>query len=614
MQNQARVVESTNEINEFLGMGVSEVICQALERKQIFKPTPIQAKAIPHGLKGGDVLGIAQTGTGKTLAFGLPLLQKLQNEKGKVVVILPTRELAQQVHEALTPLARLINVNSAVLIGGVSMSGQFRDLSRKPRLIIATPGRLVDMIEQRRIDLADTMGLVLDEADRMLDMGFAPQLNQILKTVPQEKQMMLFSATMPEDILKITQKYMKNPVKIEVAPQGTPAKDVVQDVYYVPADKKFDLLEELLIQTQGPVLVFSRTKFAAKRMTAQLRDYGYTVAEIHSNRSQFQRQEALAGFKNGRFRILIATDIAARGIDVQNISLVINYDLPENSEDYVHRIGRTGRAGNQGRAVSFALPKQRRAIRDIESLMKKALNIIPLPEFKVNQFDRETLKKNQVAMSDEHYQAKRQNQNDDFEFQRPARSNNRSDRGGERRGRGERRGQGERRNGRFDRRSSEKSGYRNSGERSSRFERNDDRRSRFSNEDRNDRGQRSEKRFDSSRRFENNRNTDKSSRPARPDSFQERDRSSYSNKKSFNDNRSDRPRRSDARSSETTGKYSDKKFAGNKKDFGPKNEEKSFFSKSNRIKTKTEKIAQKIESFKNRFKKKSSKFLDDMKD
>lgn len=364
---------------DFDGMGVSFRLLQALQRKNIVTPTPIQRQSIPVGLEGKDILGIAQTGTGKTLAFGIPVLQRLDGHPGKALILLPTRELALQVNDTLAPLGKIFGLKTAVLIGGVPMYSQARDLAQRPRIIIATPGRLIDFLEQGRLRLNEVSIFVLDEADRMFDMGFAPQLNRVVKMLPAQRQTLLFSATMPSEVLKLATAVMAMPVRIEVSPPGSTVKDVDQEIFVIRREAKSSLLEKLLQEITGTVLVFLRTKHGAKKVTSTLKLMGHKVAEIHSNRSQAQRREALSGFKTGRYRILVATDIAARGIDVQDIEAVINFDLPDNSEDYVHRIGRTGRAGKKGRAISFAAPDQRQAILSIERLIRKTLTISRMP-------------------------------------------------------------------------------------------------------------------------------------------------------------------------------------------------------------------------------------------
>ena len=349
-------------------------------------PTPIQHKAIPIATEGKDIIGIAQTGTGKTLAFAIPIIQRLAQKKGRCLVLVPTRELAIQVEEAFQKLASLFGLRTVVIIGGASMHLQLQMLRKNPRVIIATPGRLVDHIDQRTILLADVNVLVLDEADRMLDMGFLPQIERILKYIPKERQTMLFSATIPPDVVRIASSHMKLPVHVEVAPSGTMAERVVHELFIVKKDAKRTLLGKILAQYHGSVLLFSRTKIGAKKITRFIREMGHSAAEIHSDRSLPQRREALDGFKTGKYRILVATDIAARGIDVTGIELVLNYDLPEDSENYVHRIGRTGRAGHEGRAISFATPEQGVDVRNIEKLIKTALPISAHPEFPRESF------------------------------------------------------------------------------------------------------------------------------------------------------------------------------------------------------------------------------------
>lgn len=367
---------------DFRDLGVSTSLIHVLNKNKILTPTPIQKKSIPLGLEGKDILGIAQTGTGKTFAFGLPVLERLKRERGRALIILPTRELAHQVNDALKPLAKTLQMNTVVFVGGESMRNQIRDLSRGPKLMIATPGRLIDLLEQKVLHLRDVSFLVLDEADRMFDMGFAPQLNAILQVLPKQRQTFLFSATMPKPILKLTSAHMTKPTRIEVAPQGTTSDHIEQEVYILPRKAKFSFLENLLKENQGTTLVFSRTKHDANKITRELRRSGHRAVEIHANRTQAQRNEALQGFKSGKYRILVATDVASRGIDVHNIEVVINYDLPDNSEDYVHRIGRTGRAGKSGKALSFACPDQKRKIRLIEKLIRKNLKISSVPSLK----------------------------------------------------------------------------------------------------------------------------------------------------------------------------------------------------------------------------------------
>jgi len=363
----------------FAELGLSPKLVELLEKKGFTIPSPIQHKAIPIALAGEDVIGIAQTGTGKTMAFGLPMIQSIGKTKGKGLILLPTRELALQVDESLQNIGRSIGLRTAVLIGGAAIHLQKQALKRDPHIVIATPGRLNDHLTQTPKMLHGVTVLVLDEADRMLDMGFAPQIKTILQSMPQERHTMLFSATMPAEIVGLARSYMKNPVHVEIARAGTTAELIDQEFYIVGKSEKDALLEKLITDTDGTTLVFSRTKYGAKNICGHLRKRGYSAAEIHSNRSLAQRKEALQGFKNGKYRVLVATDIAARGIDVTDISLVINYDLPESTEDYVHRIGRTGRAGKKGKAISFAKPDQKRDIIAIERLIQKSLTLRETP-------------------------------------------------------------------------------------------------------------------------------------------------------------------------------------------------------------------------------------------
>lgn len=376
-----------NQPSGFYGLGIAPKLLEALDKNKFTEPTPIQQQAIPVALQGEDVIGIAQTGTGKTLAFGIPMIQRLAAVKGRGLIILPTRELALQVDETMQKVGRHIGLRTAVLIGGASMHRQKMDLAKKPHVIVATPGRLIDHLEHKAVNLSNVSVLVLDEADRMLDMGFEPQIKRILQAVPKERQTLLFSATMPTEIVDIANRYMKKPTRVEIARAGTVADKVTQEVYFLSRDEKPLLLEQLLKKYAGTVLVFTRTKHGASKLTRILKRSNYTAAEIHSDRSLSQRRRALDGFKTGEFRVLVATDIAARGIDVKDIELVVNYDLPDNADDYVHRIGRTGRAGKAGHAISFATPDQKSEVKAIERLMRGQIPVsvpkdLPRPTFK----------------------------------------------------------------------------------------------------------------------------------------------------------------------------------------------------------------------------------------
>ncbi len=372
---------------DFGGLGIAPNLLDVISKLGFKTPTSIQHKAIPVAVEGKDIIGIAQTGTGKTLAFGVPLVQQLlknpsagSGRGGKGLIILPTRELALQVEEAIQQIGRAFGIRTVVLIGGASMYEQVRQIRNNPHIVIGTPGRINDHIQQRTLNLRDVSILVLDEADRMLDMGFAPQIKKILDVVPKNRQTMLFSATMPESIAKIASNHMKLPVRVEIAKSGTTAKNIEHELFVVKKEQKLALLKKLLAEYKGSVLIFLRIKHNARKICNELRNIGISSAEIHSNRSLGQRKEALEGFKLGRYRVLVATDIASRGIDVKGIELVVNFDLPEDAEDYVHRIGRTGRAGMSGKAISFCLPDQGSKVREIERLTRLYLPISELPD------------------------------------------------------------------------------------------------------------------------------------------------------------------------------------------------------------------------------------------
>jgi len=365
---------SNQAAENFYGLGIAPRIIDILERMKFKVPTPVQLKVIPLAIEGKDVVGIAQTGTGKTHSFAIPMCQRLAQKKGIGLVLAPTRELAIQIDEAFQNIAHAFGMRTACLIGGAPIGPQIQALRKNPRIVIATPGRLIDHMSQWNMLPNDVVMLVLDEADRMLDMGFAPQIEKILRFLPKDRQTMLFSATIPKEIMKIAAKYMKLPVSVEIAPSGTTAEGITQELFIVKKEAKPQLLSKLLAQYHGAVLLFSRTKHNARKLARSIHEMGYSAAEIHSNRSLPQRREALEGFKSGKYKVLVATDIAARGIDVRGIELVINYDIPEDAQNYVHRIGRTGRAGHKGHAISFATPEQSGEVRDIEKIIR-----IPLP-------------------------------------------------------------------------------------------------------------------------------------------------------------------------------------------------------------------------------------------
>lgn len=337
-------------------------------------PTPIQNQAIPKVLEGRDVMGLAQTGTGKTAAFALPILERLMNgPRGRVraLVVAPTRELAEQIHEAMGDLGRQTRLRSTTIYGGVSINPQIQKLRTGTEIVVACPGRLLDHISQGTIDLSHVEVLVLDEADRMFDMGFLPDVRKIIKHVPAKRQTLLFSATMPEDIRRLAHEILRTPLTVEVG-HAAPANTVSHALYPVDQHLKTALLLELLRNTDTEsVLIFTRTKHRAKRLGQQLEKAGYRAASLQGNLSQNRRQEALDGFRNGSYQILVATDIAARGIDVSSISHVINYDMPDTADAYTHRIGRTGRAAKTGDAFTFITYEDEDMVASIERLLRE---------------------------------------------------------------------------------------------------------------------------------------------------------------------------------------------------------------------------------------------------
>ena len=356
-----------------LGLAPAQVsACESLGYKT---PTPIQRQAIPIVLSGRDVLGCAETGTGKTAAFLLPIIQRLSETARpglRVLVLAPTRELALQIHENYTALNRVKNNRSVIAIGGANIRTQIAELRRRgAAVLIATPGRLLDLIERGAVQLSTIEVLVLDEADRMLDMGFLPAIRRVLALLPAKRQTLLFSATMSASIEQLARSTTKDPKLVEVSTRGRAAKLVDQIAYHVPQESKTTLLLELLEKERAPferVLIFTRTRRGAERLSHVLRARDHSVRRIHADRSQSQREEALRAFSEGRARVLVATDIAARGLDINAVSHVINYDVPAAPEDYVHRVGRTGRAGNQGQAISIVGPADELSMRAIERL------------------------------------------------------------------------------------------------------------------------------------------------------------------------------------------------------------------------------------------------------
>ena len=367
----------------FNDLGLKSELCQAVSEQGYTQPTPIQAKAIPVVLQGGDILAGAQTGTGKTAGFTLPLLQRLSETKptGKkrpvrALVITPTRELAAQVGESIRLYGKHLPLRSAVIFGGVKINPQIQTLRQGVDILVATPGRLLDHVSQRTLDLSKVEILVLDEADRMLDMGFLPDIRKVLALLPKQRQSLLFSATFSNDIKRLADGLLNKPVLIEVARRNTAAESVTQVVHHVDKKRKRELLSFLIGSNNWQqVLVFTRTKHGANRLSQQLERDGIRSTAIHGNKSQGARTKALADFKRGAVRVLVATDIAARGLDIDQLPHVVNFELPNVSEDYVHRIGRTGRAGNDGVAVSLVSVDEKKLLVDIERLLKRKIAV-----------------------------------------------------------------------------------------------------------------------------------------------------------------------------------------------------------------------------------------------
>jgi ATP-dependent RNA helicase RhlE len=368
----------------FESLNLIDPILRSLKNEGYTTPTPIQQQAIPHVLEGKDLLGCAQTGTGKTAAFAIPILQLLYNKKRpdsriaiKTLILTPTRELAIQINESFSAYGSNTGLKHDVIFGGVPQRAQQTRLRNGVDILVATPGRLLDLINQRIVRLDSIEIFVLDEADRMLDMGFINDVRRIISYLPQKRQTLFFSATMPPEIQKLADNILVNPVKIEVTPVSSTAEKIEQQLYFVEKFKKADLLKTLLEQKHlTRVLVFTRTKHGADKVVKVLRNASIHAEAIHGNKAQNARQKALENFKSGRTPVLIATDIAARGIDVDEISHVINYDLPNIPETYVHRIGRTGRAGLSGTALSFCEMEERPYLRDIQKLIKQQIPVV----------------------------------------------------------------------------------------------------------------------------------------------------------------------------------------------------------------------------------------------
>ena len=379
----------------FRELEIAEPILKAISEKGYEKPTPIQEKGIPVALQGGDMLGIAQTGTGKTATFAIPILQHLLVERStesrseargsnkgrfvkkravKALILTPTRELAIQIGESITDYGKHTGIKQAIIFGGVKQGVQTDQLQAGVDILVATPGRLLDLIRQGYVNLSSITHFVLDEADRMLDMGFIADIRRLLPMLPVKRQTLFFSATMPKDIVNLSKSILSNPTRVEVTPVSSAVDTVEQCVYFVEKPEKKKLLISLLKQEKKSVLVFSRTKHGADNISRLLKKSGIKSEAIHGDKSQGQRQRALSNFKAGTTRVMVATDIAARGIDIQELEIVINYDLPDVAETYVHRIGRTGRAGHLGTAVTFCSEEEQPKIREIQGLIGKKIN------------------------------------------------------------------------------------------------------------------------------------------------------------------------------------------------------------------------------------------------
>jgi len=378
-------------LQDFSEFGLSPNIIAALTRAGIETPTPIQTKAIPPALEGHDIMGLAQTGTGKTLAFGVPLVEHLLATPGKpqpktvkALVLAPTRELVNQIADNLRPLTEGTRLRVFTVVGGQSIGKQITALSRGVDILVATPGRLIDLIDRGSVDLSQAKSLVLDEADQMLDMGFIHALRKIAPKLGTPRRTMLFSATMPKQMEELSRAYLTNPVKVQVAPPGKAADKITQSVHFLPkAEKPVKLREILTASNDALTLVFARTKHGAEKLMKGLVRDGYNAASIHGNKSQGQRDRAIKAFRDGTITVLVATDVAARGIDIPDVGFVVNYDLPEVPDNYVHRIGRTARAGREGEAIALCAPEDADLLHQIQRLMKVEVPVAsgesPLP-------------------------------------------------------------------------------------------------------------------------------------------------------------------------------------------------------------------------------------------
>ena len=370
-------------MTDFSMLGLGPALLAALARTGIEQPTPIQARGIPPLMDGRDLLGLAQTGTGKTLAFGLPILHRMAGQgrplpkSARALILAPTRELVQQIAESLGALVEGPSPSIVTVVGGASINRQMDRLVRGCDVLVATPGRLIDLLDRQAVSLGKVQMLVLDEADQMLDLGFIHALRKIARHLPAERQTMLFSATMPKDLGEIAETYLNKPVRVQVSPPGKAADKIEQAVHFVPQGDKATLLQEYLNRHPGELaLVFNRTKHGAEKLAKLLDSWGFSVGSIHGNKSQGQRERTLAAFRAGETKVLVATDVAARGLDIPLVAHVYNYDLPNVPENYVHRIGRTARAGRDGRAVAFCAPAEMADLKAIEALTRTPIEVI----------------------------------------------------------------------------------------------------------------------------------------------------------------------------------------------------------------------------------------------
>ena len=372
----------------FSELPLSPLVQKRLAAVKFVTPTPVQALAIPPALEGRDVLATAQTGTGKTLSFMLPIIERLQKVQGKQItalVLLPTRELAMQVEKVYRQLMPEGNMRVALVVGGLAEGPQLDALRRGVRLVVATPGRLEDFLDRKLVKLDGVEVLVLDECDRMLDMGFKPSIKRIVSKLRADRQTLCYSATLNPEMRDVTREYLKDPVRIDISTELKPADNVALQMFEVSKEKKPELLEHLLSQHEGSFLVFTRTKHGADRLAKRLSRVGHNAARIHGDRTQAQRVAALKGFADGANRVLVATDVAARGIDVPHVAHVVNYDLPKEAEDFVHRVGRTGRASRSGTAHTFALPEERNEVKKIERKLAVTMKRFKVSAVAANQ-------------------------------------------------------------------------------------------------------------------------------------------------------------------------------------------------------------------------------------